>query len=155
MQLLDEVPMIWGSCYMLYCMHMVRVSCQNYVTFIDNRISDKRNIMRFEGERKAGCSEQNSRSVPLDLLHRLRGCVPQCAQPACVSSKYKIPFSKFPTNVSFSLARLCTGRLCLWWLVRPWSPSGSRTTPRWCRCTRPVCSSTWQASYFGTWVIHN
>lgn len=24
MQLLDEVPMIWGSCYMLYCMHMVR-----------------------------------------------------------------------------------------------------------------------------------
>ena len=24
MQLLDEVPMIWGSCYMLYCMHMVK-----------------------------------------------------------------------------------------------------------------------------------
>jgi len=24
MQLLDEVPMIWGSCYMGYCMHMVR-----------------------------------------------------------------------------------------------------------------------------------
>lgn len=96
MQLLDEVPMIWGSCYMLYCMHMVRVSCQNYVTFIDNRISDKRNIMRFEGERKAGCSEQNSRSVPLDLLHRLRGCVPQCAQPACVSSKYKIPSQSSP-----------------------------------------------------------
>lgn len=24
MQLLDEVPMIWGSCYMLYCMHLVR-----------------------------------------------------------------------------------------------------------------------------------
>merc|ERR1719245_982649 len=24
MQLLDEVPMIWGSCYMIYCMHMVR-----------------------------------------------------------------------------------------------------------------------------------
>ena len=84
---------------MLYCMHMVRVSCQNYVTFIDNRISDKRNIMRFEGERKAGCSEQNSRSVPLDLLHRLRGCVPQCAQPACVSSKYKTPFSKFTTQM--------------------------------------------------------
>ena len=25
MQLLDEVPMIWGSCYMLYCMHMVNI----------------------------------------------------------------------------------------------------------------------------------
>jgi len=24
MQLLDEVPMIWGSCYMLYCMHMIQ-----------------------------------------------------------------------------------------------------------------------------------
>lgn len=55
--------------------------------------------MRFEGERKAGCSEQNSRSVPLDLLHRIRGCVPQCAQPACVSSKYTIPFSKFTTQM--------------------------------------------------------
>ena len=34
MQLLDEVPMIWGSCYMLYCMHMVRGSWQNYVLLI-------------------------------------------------------------------------------------------------------------------------
>ena len=88
MQLLDEVPMIWGSCYMLYCMHMVRAA-SHYITLILGL--DQRNIMRFEGERKAGCSEQNSRSVPLDLLHRFRGCVPQCAQPACVSSKYKIP----------------------------------------------------------------
>ena len=23
MQVLDEVPMIWGSCYMIYSMHMV------------------------------------------------------------------------------------------------------------------------------------
>ena len=79
MQLLDEVPMIWGSCYMLYCMHMVRVSA--------NTTLIKRNIMRFEGERKAGCSEQNSRSISLDLLHRLRGCVPQCSQPARISSR--------------------------------------------------------------------
>ena len=70
--------------------------------------------MLFEGERKAGCSEQNSRSVPLDLLHRLRGCVPQCAQPASVSSKYKIPSQSSPHKyVTFSLVRLCTGRLCL------------------------------------------
>ena len=117
---------------------------------------DKRNILRFEGERKAGCSEQNSRSVPLDLLHRIRGCVPQCAQPACVSSKYiRFPSQSSPHKWSFSLVRLCTGQLCLWWLDKPWSPSGSRTTRRWCPCTRPVCSSTWQASYSGTWVIHN
>lgn len=58
--------------------------------------------MRFEGERKAGCSEQNSRSVPLDLLHRLRGRVPQCAQPACVSSKYKILLCIFPTQILFA-----------------------------------------------------
>ena len=35
MQLLDEVPMIWGSCYMLYCMHMVSESlCQNIDTLL-------------------------------------------------------------------------------------------------------------------------
>ena len=153
MQLLDEVPMIWGSCYMLYCMHMVRAA-SHYITLILGL--DQRNIMRFEGERKAGCSEQNSRSVPLDLLHRLRGRVPQCAQPACVSSKYKIPLLFLTSShmFFFSLTRLCTGRLCLWWLVRPWGRSESRTTPRWCPCTRPVCSSTWQDSYFGTWVIY-
>ena len=83
MQLLDEVPMIWGSCYMLYCMHMVSESlCQNIDTLL-TEIS----IMRFEGERKAGCGEQNSRSISLDLLHRLRGCVPQCSQPARISSR--------------------------------------------------------------------
>ena len=111
MQLLDEVPMIWGSCYMLYCMHMVRASA-NYITLI--LYFDQRNIMRFEGERKAGCSEQNTRSFPLDLLHRLCGRVPQCAQPACVSSKYKISLFIVPhTCLFFSLVRLCTGRLCL------------------------------------------
>ena len=117
MQLLDEVPMIWGSCYMLYCMHMVW-ALSHYITLILGL--NQRNIMRLEGERKAGCSEQNSRSVPLDLLHRLRGRVPQCAQPACVSSNYKIPLSIVPqTCLFFSLIRLCTGRSCLWWLVRP------------------------------------
>ena len=42
--------------------------------------------MRFEGERKAGCCEQNCRSISLDLLRRLRSRVPQCAQPARISS---------------------------------------------------------------------
>ena len=33
MQLLDEVPMIWGSCYMIYCMHMVRIIARYYNKF--------------------------------------------------------------------------------------------------------------------------
>ena len=61
--------------------------------------------MRFEGERKAGCSEQNCRSISVDLLRRLRGRVPQCSQPARISSRYKILFSevlhKYPAQALY------------------------------------------------------
>ena len=46
MQLLDEVPMIWGSCYMLYCMHMVIIMLD--LTF-DETLSDVVQIQEKPG----------------------------------------------------------------------------------------------------------
>ena len=62
--------------------------------------------MRFEGERKAGCSEQDCRSIPLDLLHRLRSRVPQCAQPARIPSINGFYSQLFLINNSLSAQAL-------------------------------------------------
>ena len=38
MQVLDEVPMIWGSCYMVYTMHMVGIMCDDLIQYHGNYI---------------------------------------------------------------------------------------------------------------------
>lgn len=78
MQLLDEVPMIWGSCYMLYCMHLVTLM-QFLQCFLQ---------LNFAGPRKAWHCQQETCHISASILYCISGSLPSCPQPCSISSMH-------------------------------------------------------------------